>query len=97
MCLGLSHKQADSHLAKTIEKAGDPDCQVATWLREGFPVGIKLPITPGGLLPLITEHTDLTPADLEVARRLCPSWGCGLEAPASFGADFLVTARHLMA
>ena len=44
--------------------AGDPDMEIWSWLRVGAPLGITLPIKPGGLLPLAATTASLDPGDL---------------------------------
>ena len=73
--LGLTKKQAEMHhpasswkpniVKKVMEQAEDPDRWVHKWLTTGFPVGIRLPVEPGGLLPLVDEDSLLSPEDLE--------------------------------
>ena len=41
----------------------DPDVQLAKWLRDGFPIGIDVPITPGGLFPLSRSHAEAETLD----------------------------------
>ena len=45
-------------------KSHDPDTAIVDWLRGGAPVGIAVPVTPGGLLPRIKETATLTPDEL---------------------------------
>ena len=73
--IGLTKKQAEKHhpastwryeiVKQVMDAANDPDKWVHKWLESGFPVGIKLPLEPGGLLPRIDEQASLTPEDLE--------------------------------
>ena len=72
--LGLSVKAAEKHhsaspwrwklVESVIAKTGDPDTILSEWLRDGAPFGIAKEIAPGGLLPLISEHTTLSQEDL---------------------------------
>ena len=73
--LGLSPEEADAcHCAsplrfrifqEVIRRSGDPDVFVGRWLEQGAPVGIRVPIDPGGLRPLIHEERSLSPTSLE--------------------------------
>ena len=66
--LGLGPKEVDQHhessswrwriVEKVQQQCGDPDGEIAKWLREGAPVGIACPVVPGGLLPAITEEKE---------------------------------------
>ena len=68
--LGISKRQGESHhlaspwrwklVDRIQELAGDPDRHVGEWLRDGAPFGVAKEITPGGLLPRITEEASLT-------------------------------------
>ena len=68
--LGLSKRQGDAHheaspwrwrlVDRVQDLAQDPDRAVGQWLREGAPFGVAKSITPGGLLPRITEEASLT-------------------------------------
>ena len=44
--------------------ADDPDTAIADWLQFGAPFGIARAVTPGGLLPLITEEAELSAESL---------------------------------
>ena len=35
--------------------AGDPDEHLATWLREGAPLGINRPVLPAGVFPIVPD------------------------------------------
>jgi len=48
------------------ERAGDPDRDLARWLREGAPLGITLPITRRGIFPAVDEEGG-DPPDLQDA------------------------------
>ena len=50
---------------RVMQLAGGPDLHVADWLEHGTPVGIREPIKPSGLLPLVAENPELTPDQLE--------------------------------
>ena len=73
--LGLSRRQADKHheaspwrynlVREVLTRAEDPDHFIASWLKDGFPVGIRLPITPSGLLPPRSEERSLSAEALE--------------------------------
>ena len=77
--LGLIPKKAAKHhaasswrynLVKRVMKlAGDPDHHVPRWLEQGFPVGIREPIVPSGLLPLVKEEAGLSPEALKDSSR----------------------------
>ena len=72
--LKLSPSQGSAHhpaspwkfalVRRVLEEAGDPDLEIARWLRDGTPVGIAEPIRPSGLLPLISESRGLSVEDL---------------------------------
>ena len=63
--LGLSPGSAEEHhpaspwryaiVQRILHLVGDPDVEVGKWLQHGTPVGITVPIRPGGLLPLVSE------------------------------------------
>ena len=71
--LGLSPAEADQHhpagkwrhrLVEWVQaNCHDLDVQLAKWLRDGFPIGIDVPITPGGLLPLSRSHAEAETLD----------------------------------
>ena len=50
---------------RILEEAGDPDLEIARWLRDGTPVGIAEEIVPSGLLPLVSESPKLSVVDLQ--------------------------------
>ena len=60
---------------EVIRRSNDPDVFVGRWLEQGAPVGISVPIDPGGLLPLISEERSLSPTSLENLPQLEPSHG----------------------
>ena len=73
--LGLQPRDADLHhvaspwryrlVARVMTLAQDPDLEVPRWLEEGTPVGIRVPIRPSGLLPLIEEEATTTAEKLQ--------------------------------
>ena len=64
--LSLSTAEAEAHhesstwryniIGQIQRAAGDPDVHVASWLRDGAPMGIAKAIPAGGLLPLVHEQ-----------------------------------------
>ena len=73
--LGLSAADAEAHhpaspwrfhlVRQVMGLASDSDLEVAGWLEEGTPVGIKCPIRPSGLLPLVSEQASTTTEKLQ--------------------------------
>ena len=73
--LGLDSSDADLHhvaspwrfrlVSKVMNLAGDPDSEVPKWLEQGTPVGIRAPILPSGLLPLVSEYASTTAEKLQ--------------------------------
>ena len=53
-----------------MKLAADPDLHVPKLLEQGFPVGIREPILPSGLLPVVKEEASMTPEALEDTVRL---------------------------
>ena len=39
------------HLFEGLAQAGDPDAHLATWLRQGAPLGVLHPVEPAGIFP----------------------------------------------
>ena len=78
--LGLTFDAGDSHhaasswrfnLVKCIQKAaGDPDTHIASWLRDGCPSGLALPIPPGNLLPLRDKTAEISLDELAAQDRI---------------------------
>jgi len=59
-------------VARLQELSGDPDKVLSTWLRVGAPMGIDVPIDPGGLFPLFSSPASL-PSSAVVARAPVPN------------------------
>ena len=71
-------------VAAVQDAAQDPDAALREWLSEGAPMGIKVPIAPGGLFPLKTTAAEIDPEDvfMEDFAGNHPSFGAaGTEAP----------------
>ena len=50
-------------------QAGDPDVHLASWLKDGAPMGLAEPIAPGGLFPEQAESPDIGMEELAAAER----------------------------
>ena len=77
--LGVAHDTVDRHhpaspwryeLVKGIQQdAGDPDTSVGEWLENGAPMGLSVPIVPGGLFPEVVPDPELSLEELELSER----------------------------
>ena len=62
------------------QRAKDPDSDIVDWLRYGAPVGVGVPVRPGGLLPSISETPELNTDSLfELAAYDCNHASFNLE------------------
>ena len=51
--------------AQLLALTGDPDVEIATWLRDGAPYfGIENPIRPGGHFPRLLDRAPISPRQL---------------------------------
>ena len=69
--VGLSAEEAEQHhpaspwrhglVGRIQDLCGDPDMPLRSWLRDGAPMGLRVPIVPGGLFPLVEPDPVMTP------------------------------------
>eukprot|EP00969_Alexandrium_andersonii_P087041 3840191-Alexandrium_andersonii.AAC.1 len=55
--------------------AGDPDIDLAPWIRTGAPLGVLRPVTPCGVFPTVAESAPATEMEIEGIAANPEGWG----------------------
>ena len=82
VCYGRESPVAFELLDAWQARAGDVDRQLKTWLRDGCPLGMEMPIEPGGAFPPIDDALDSF--DAPTAEEFLASGVGNYSSPAEF-------------